>query len=717
MPWLARMEPGKSTLIKIISGAYVPDQGEIELDGDKVAWTGPREAQGAGIHVIYQELVLFPELTVAENVFINDQPLTRFGIIDYRLMERRADDALRRLGAKIDVRRRVKELTVADQQMVEIARALVGSVKVLILDEPTAVISGREVDLLFDRLIALRAAGVAIIYISHRLEEIFRIADRVTVLKDGVRVATRPVTEVNRDQLISLMVGRALSDVFPPRRAIPQEAPVLLRAEGIRVGTRVRNASFTLRSGEIVGLAGLVGSGRTELAQAIFGGVPFDAGKVEIEGTVFAKTSPRSSIEAGVGLLTEDRKGEGLLMHLSVAANIVAPRLSEIARGPFIDLRAENRDRCAGDREIFRCGVRAAGRRRRPVGRKPTESAVQPMGPGLSPRAVARRADARRRCGRQGRNLSHHTAVGRCRICDIDDQFGTARDCRHVRSGSGDVRRSDYRRAGRRRYHGRSDHDTGVAAMTNNAESTLPRLLALQRRLARWVGPAVVIEVGVIVLLFVIGFAVSENFRTPDNAVNIFEQTTGLAFVALGQTVVILSGGIDLSLDANIALTSSLLSGVVNGRADLAAPMIAAVLAIGLTIGLVNGALILLLRVHPLIVTLAVAAVVQGITLLYTLMPIGGMPDGFDVLAFGRVFGIPIGATFAVLCFAVVAFVLAYTRPGRQIFAFGGEPAAARLVGVPVRRVVLFVYGLVWSARFPHRHLSGQPARRRQPDW
>ena len=349
---------GKSTLIKIISGAYVPDQGEIELNGDKVAWTGPREAQGAGIHVIYQELVLFPELTVAENVFINDQPLTRFGIIDYRLMERRADDVLRRLGAKIDVRRRVNELTVADQQMVEIARALVGSVKVLILDEPTAVISGREVDLLFDRLIALRAAGVAIIYISHRLEEIFRIADRVTVLKDGVRVATRPVTGVNRDQLISLMVGRPLSDVFPPRRAIPQEAPVLLRAEGIKVGTRVRNASFTLRSGEIVGLAGLVGSGRTELAQAIFGGVPFDAGKVEIEGTVFAKTSPRSSIEAGVGLLTEDRKGEGLLMHLSVAANIVAPRLSEIARGPFIDLRAEYR---IGAQEIARFSVAASG--------------------------------------------------------------------------------------------------------------------------------------------------------------------------------------------------------------------------------------------------------------------------------------------------------------------------------------------------------------------
>ena len=230
--------------------------------------------------------------------------------------------------------------------------------------------------------------------------------------------------------------------------------------------------------------------------------------------------------------------------------------------------------------------------------------------------------------------------------------------------------------------------------MINGAETKSRRPLARLRQFTRWLGPAVVIEVGVIGLLFVIGFAVSDSFRTLDNTVNIFEQTTGLAFVALGQTVVILAGGIDLSLDANIALTSSLLSGVVKGNADLAAPMIAVALAIGLAIGLVNGSLILLLRVHPLIVTLAVAAVIQGITLLYTLMPIGGMPEGFDALAFGRVFGIPIGATFAVLCFAVVAFVLTYTRPGRQIFALGGEPAAARLVGIPVRRVILFVYGL-----------------------
>jgi ribose transport system permease protein len=221
---------------------------------------------------------------------------------------------------------------------------------------------------------------------------------------------------------------------------------------------------------------------------------------------------------------------------------------------------------------------------------------------------------------------------------------------------------------------------------------SLPFLL--WRRFFRWLGLAVAIEIGVIVLLFVVGFFVSEHFRTIGNTADIFEQMTGLAFVALGQTVVIITGGIDLSLDATIALTSSLLSGVVNGRAEFAAPMIAAVLAIGLTIGLVNGALIIALRVHPLIITLAVAAGVQGLALLYTLMPIGGMPDGFDSFAFDRLFGVPIGLIFVVLLFGLVGFVLTYTRLGRRIFALGGEPIAARLVGIRVNWVVLCVYGL-----------------------
>ena len=321
---------------------------------------------------------------------------TRFGIIDYRPMERRADDALRRLGAKIDVRRRVKELTVADQQMVEIARAFVGSVKVLILDEPTAVISGREVDLLFDRLVALRAAGVAIIYISHRLEEIFRIADRVTVLKDGVRVATRPVNEVNRDQLISMMVGRALSDVFPPRRPLRNDAPILLRAEGISVGTareeRLFDAAQAARSLASPALSARAGLNwpRRSLAEC-----RLTPARSRSRARSFTRTSPRSSIEAGVGLLTEDRKGEGLLMHLErrrqhrrAAARRNRARAIHRSRAP----RTRSAPRRSRD---FPLRHRTAGSRRRPVGRQPAEGAVQPLGPGLPSRAAARRADAR----------------------------------------------------------------------------------------------------------------------------------------------------------------------------------------------------------------------------------------------------------------------------------------------------------------------------------
>jgi ribose transport system ATP-binding protein len=345
---------GKSTLSKIIGGAYAPDSGEINFDGAPVRWGSPRDAQAAGVHVIYQELVSFPELTVAENVFVRAQPLTRFGLVDHSAMERRAEQALRGLGVEIDVRRKVGTLSVAERQMIEIAKALVGRLKVLILDEPTGVIAGREVDLLFDQLLALKAEGAAIIYISHRLDEIFRIADRVTVLKDGRLVGVRATHEIDRDKLIRMMVGRVLADIYPPRRRAREAPKEVLRVENVSVGRRVREASFVLSVGEILGIGGMVGSGRTELAMAIFGGLKRDAGDIFVEGKALPVSSPRASIEAGVGLLTEDRKGEGLLTNLSVAENITAPRLRDIMNGPLLDLNAE---RAIGQEEINKFAI------------------------------------------------------------------------------------------------------------------------------------------------------------------------------------------------------------------------------------------------------------------------------------------------------------------------------------------------------------------------
>lgn len=333
---------GKSTTIKIIAGAYKPESGEIEFDGKPVHWARPADAKAAGIHVIYQEFVLFPHLTVAENIFLGHERRGAFGMIDHARTRRDAADLLNRLGVEIDPDRLVSELTVADQQMVEISKALVHKVKLLILDEPTAVISGREAELLFARLAALKAEGVAILYVSHRLEEIFQIADRVTVFKDGQHVVTTDIANVNPDRLIAYMVGRDLRDIFPVKRKTDVPAKVVLKAENITVEGRVRNAGIELRAGEITALAGMVGAGRTEFAMGIFGGLPISSGSVTIDGETFTNITPTVAIRKGVGFVTEDRKGQGLAMELDVAANISAANLSEVTSSGLLDRRREH---------------------------------------------------------------------------------------------------------------------------------------------------------------------------------------------------------------------------------------------------------------------------------------------------------------------------------------------------------------------------------------
>jgi ribose transport system ATP-binding protein len=332
---------GKSTLAKVIAGAYRPDSGALEFDGRPAQWKSPKAARKAGIHVIYQELILFPDLSVAENVFVGQEPTGVTRLINYRRMREQAASILRSLGAELEVDEKTGNLSVADQQIVEIAKAMVGKVRLLILDEPTAVLSGREADTLFDRLTRLKGQGLAIVYISHRLEEIFRLADRVTVLKDGKLVGCEKVGKIDRRSLIRMMVGRDLKDLYPKRpESRPTGRPVL-EVRNLSVGHRVKNVSFNLHSGEVLGLAGMVGSGRTELALAIFGALPIVSGSISIDGQVKRRVSPRLSIDSGLALLTEDRKGEGLLLQLDVAANITAPRLVDITRNGFLSLSAE----------------------------------------------------------------------------------------------------------------------------------------------------------------------------------------------------------------------------------------------------------------------------------------------------------------------------------------------------------------------------------------
>lgn len=332
---------GKSTLMKIVSGAYGKDEGEIRIEGNKVEITSPGHAQELGIGIIYQEFILNPHLTVAENIFLGREPVFLPGVINQQKLNRDARKILNNLNVRIDPGQLAGTLGVAMQQMVEVARALSLDAKILIMDEPTAALASKEIEALFMTIRHLKNKGVGIIYISHRLEEIFEIGDRVTVLRDGRNVDTRAVRELTRHTMIRMMVDRDLDDQIPKVKA--EFGEVVLKAEGVSVFNRLKDISFELRKGEVLGIAGLMGAGRTRLARTLFGAEKIDHGNVYINGEEIALKTPRDAINAGIGLVTEDRKTEGLILELSVKQNISMPGIDKFVNFGVLNLRKESR--------------------------------------------------------------------------------------------------------------------------------------------------------------------------------------------------------------------------------------------------------------------------------------------------------------------------------------------------------------------------------------
>ena len=318
---------GKSTLIRILTGATDPDEGRVLLDGTVLPAGGPARRLDAGVSAIYQEFSLFPELTVAQNVFYGREP-RRGPFLDDRTMRRATRTELARLGADIDPDTPVKALSVGHQQIVELAKALSRRAKVVIMDEPSAPLTNHEVEFLYAAVRRLAAEGVAILYVSHRLEEIFELCRRVVVLRDGAHVHTGPTAELDRDRLIAMMVGRTLADEFPPPLAKPGR--IVLEAEHL-ASESVSDVSFALREGEILGLGGLVGAGRTETARILFGADPRTGGTIRLDGKAVQPASPREAIALGLGLIPEGRKHHGLLLGQSVRFNIAYAALSRFA--------------------------------------------------------------------------------------------------------------------------------------------------------------------------------------------------------------------------------------------------------------------------------------------------------------------------------------------------------------------------------------------------
>lgn len=334
---------GKSTLMKVLAGAIQPDEGIVRIGGAEVDISSPKRSQELGIGIIFQELSLVDALTVGENIYLGDLPRTK-GLrwkVDWKELWSRTEVLLERVGVRVRPQTPVRNLSVAQKQLVEIARALARNVRVLILDEPTSSLTSQETETLFDIIASLRERGVGIIYISHRLEEVFAIAQRVTVLRDGRMVGTVDIDDATHEGLVSMMVGRDLSHLFV--RAKESYGPPFLEARGLRRAGVLEDIDFEVRPGEIVGIAGLVGSGRTELIRCLFGADPIDAGQITLGGEPVRIRSPRDAVRLGIGLVPEDRKLQALFLGMAVRENISVPVLSRLGSTPAFPSRARER--------------------------------------------------------------------------------------------------------------------------------------------------------------------------------------------------------------------------------------------------------------------------------------------------------------------------------------------------------------------------------------
>ena len=338
---------GKSTLMKILTGVYTRDAGTVYVDGKEVLYKSPQEAEKAGIVFIYQELNVLFDLTVEENLFMGKEITKKFGICDKKAMREKAQEVMERMGVNIPVTALMSDLSVGQQQMVEICKALMLDAKVLIMDEPTAALTQSETRFLFEVINSLRKKGVSIVYISHRMEEIFELCDRITVLRDGTYVDTKYIKDITLDDIVQMMIGRTIGERFPKREAkIGKE---VLRVEGLTHEKLFRNVSFSVRAGEVLGFSGLMGAGRTEIMHAIFGNIPVKEGKIFVEGKEVTIKNPRQAIKAGIGFITEDRKTEGLLLEKSIAENIEIANLGKISKNSVLQT--------AKQKEIVKRGI------------------------------------------------------------------------------------------------------------------------------------------------------------------------------------------------------------------------------------------------------------------------------------------------------------------------------------------------------------------------
>jgi len=688
---------GKSTLMKIIAGAYQPDAGEIILRGQRVQFRSPHDAQLMGISIVYQEFGLIPDMSVAENIFLGREPKTRFGLLDRAEMERAARELLQRLNTDLDVRLPVTQLSVAQQQLVEIAKALSLEASLIIMDEPSAALTGTELERLFEIIESLKQMNVTVIYVSHRLEEVFSIADRVTVLRDGEWINTLPVKDTDRAGLIRMMVGRSLQETFPA--GVGGSDQEVLRVEGLSREGVLSDISFVLHRGEILGVAGLVGSGRTELARAIFAADSRDTGEVYVSGKKMDFRGPADAMRAGIGFLTEDRKAEGLALSLSVRHNIALPSLDRRSLLGFVREAEEKRTVQASIDEL---DIRTTGMEQEVrylsggnqqkvalakwLNTEPQIIIFDEPTRGIDVGVKAEIYQLMRKMADDGKAILMISSE-LPEVLGMSDRILVMHEGRVV----GELTAEE---ATEREVLSLACGVVGETECVVPERGRVEAQPAEPRSRRRWAGldPMAVSAYVIVVVLAILGAAISPTFRSGRNVQNIARQVTGIGLVSIGQAFAVLIGGTDLSVGAIVTLTAVFSAAFMNGNSSLMVPVILFCLLLGAVIGLVNGVSIVKFRVPAFIATLGMQSIGTGLALAYTDIPIGRVAAPFRFLANGRVGPVPFALFFFVTVLALASFFLRKTRLGRHVYAVGGDPEVARLSGIRVQAVQMLAF-------------------------
>lgn len=682
---------GKSTLINIASGVLQPDAGQIVLETQPVQVTGPRHAAALGIGVVHQEAELFSQLSVAENMLLaRGLVRNRFGLIDWSSTYKEATRAIEAMGETMDVRRTAAGLSVARRTMSDIAAAVSERVKVLFLDEPTASLTLREIENLFMQIRRLRDLGVALVYVSHRLEEILELCDRVTIMRDGETVLTKPARELTMDSMVAAMVGRDVARMYARRTAPPGR--VRLRVDSATADDGAfQDVSLQVRGGEVVGLYGFVGAGRSEFAQALFGLRPLKSGRVEIDGDTVKITSPRHAVRTGLAYVPEDRLVQGIFRSHALRSNA---SIAALRRMSFLGWIRTKKEKRLADQIIREMKVRARSMEQ-PIGTLSggnQQKVVFGRWQATQPKVLM--LDEPTRGVDVGAKAEIHGLVNQMaqqgaavllisselpEVMGMSDRIVTLSEGRVTGEFNPIVDSEETIAAA---AVPRSPDKAGTVGQTR--PSSTGRLLKVR-------------EFGLMafILLLAIGMTIykPKEFANVQNFLDILTSAALPAIVAYGAMLIICAGGIDISVGAIMGLVGAIAALAAN-QGYHPALCLGLALVLGCVFSLANAATSLSARIHPIIVTLAGISIYRGIMRNVTgEREVTGLPDAYRAIAEGTLMGVPKLVWYVLALTVVTHVLLRYTLTGRRVLALGNSQTASRLIGLSKTRLTLFVFG------------------------